>query len=1174
MSFSSLDTNDIYNVSDYTDAELFELLDLNHPTDRELEAQILFFIKKYETTLQNQSNPNSITAKNAKTMIQFFENVYQRFFEIEEDDDDESQIEGFESISGNLADAVKSQTDICFNNISISKNAVITTPAPSISAVTEGPKTKDKPIGITRSLEYSKSYANPLLKETITRVISIDSQFRDQTIHTNSTDFIFNLSDTLQDVVSLKLYSIQIPYNWWTINKSFGSNYFFIKGASPGIIGNDYKFTISSGTYSQPSDVIGSIQASIAALKSANTDVSFGTTNLTIGTLTTSNPNSLATFVIDITNLYNETYFYLDWNTWSSPLDPVERLTTIPGLLGFNYQGVNEEYAPNAIYSGSFANTHLNDNAIFNLDASNNHFNIYLYDGNQNITYTNGQTPILHTIKVTLPLANGSYNRTYLLNAVNQALKNTPQLDPSSSIMTIIPDPTDTTNYSKYKLSIQLNRSKNPYTSISNVKLAVVFPDESLGNQIWVYSIIPDSPIDNVGCFYFNKTTNELNTIISESTSVITIYPITSNPYIQFDCIKPYYDNLYNQITITLPNANYVLSEYLAAINTQFSLTTYISNSYITTDSSSNIEFDFSISKRFSQSNYILDLSKCILHTDLGFNPIYTAEDLSNNASFYSNTFPPQPDGFQINSTNNTFYMIPDTVHPAGNINSPGYKIRIPIPSNNTYSTLNYLIIAINAALDNIDPTTLNPPLHDNNGNPITFEDKGGTFINNGFDISSNDLVDSVISATSSGDLFISNLSITVFNILRQSDYKVTFYDPGATPDVSGTWNTTNSWKHNLYLPDQSYNLIDYIDPISNYAVIKGTQAVRSNLITIDSTNNTFSFRARSISNGIYAGGSTDITFTIPTSTTPYTKEALISIMNAQFAANSLTTGTEIFIDGSNNTQIRMNINKVYTAKDYNLVFYDIYSFVFCNTGVTGASSKRNITKDATLGWILGFRSQTVYVLSTPNIDSVYSTNVPAQGSIFNGTAIATLSGDTTVNVNLYNYFMLILNDYTQNHLNDGLVTLITKDNSIPLPSYAERSTYVCDPVTGQLTLPSSVTNTNAAGNSLTQKQIYSANAILQNKQNTAAQNLFSNGPFIQDVFALIPIKISGYSIGQVFVEYGGTLQQQERAYFGPVNIHRMSVQLITDRGDVLDLNGANWSFGLVCQQLYHPPKS
>jgi hypothetical protein len=30
-----------------------------------------------------------------------------------------------------------------------------------------------------------------------------------------------------------------------------------------------------------------------------------------------------------------------------------------------------------------------------------------------------------------------------------------------------------------------------------------------------------------------------------------------------------------------------------------------------------------------------------------------------------------------------------------------------------------------------------------------------------------------------------------------------------------------------------------------------------------------------------------------------------------------------------------------------------------------------------------------------------------------------------------------------------------------------------------------------------------------------------------------------------------------------------MSVKLVTDRGDVLDLNNSNWSFSLICEQLY-----
>ena len=38
---------DIYNITSYSDQELYAILDLTNPTDRELEAKILHMIKSY-----------------------------------------------------------------------------------------------------------------------------------------------------------------------------------------------------------------------------------------------------------------------------------------------------------------------------------------------------------------------------------------------------------------------------------------------------------------------------------------------------------------------------------------------------------------------------------------------------------------------------------------------------------------------------------------------------------------------------------------------------------------------------------------------------------------------------------------------------------------------------------------------------------------------------------------------------------------------------------------------------------------------------------------------------------------------------------------------------------------------------------------------------------------------
>ncbi|MGA1049459.1 MAG: hypothetical protein ACO3UU_15760, partial [Minisyncoccia bacterium] len=186
----------------------------------------------------------------------------------------------------------------------------------------------------------------------------------------------------------------------------------------------------------------------------------------------------------------------------------------------------------------------------------------------------------------------------------------------------------------------------------------------------------------------------------------------------------------------------------------------------------------------------------------------------------------------------------------------------------------------------------------------------------------------------------------------------------------------------------------------------------------------------------------------------------------------------------------------------------------------------------------------------------------------------ASILADTGISRNLFNYFLITLDDYNQNHLNDGLVTITTKETEIPLPSYANRTNYICDPITKELTYN---TTQRTDYSKLTQNQIYSLtqianskNAVNQTGSEISAKN-FGSGPFAKDVFGIIPMKLSGLKNGDSFVEYGGTLQNQERVYFGPVNIQRMTVRLLGDRGNVVDLNGANWSFSLICEQLYRP---
>jgi len=70
---------------------------------------------------------------------------------------------------------------------------------------------------------------NPIEKRTITKIISIDSVFRENYNTTISSNFIWKLPDSEQKVVSLKLASLELPILWYNISHNNGSNIFYIK---------------------------------------------------------------------------------------------------------------------------------------------------------------------------------------------------------------------------------------------------------------------------------------------------------------------------------------------------------------------------------------------------------------------------------------------------------------------------------------------------------------------------------------------------------------------------------------------------------------------------------------------------------------------------------------------------------------------------------------------------------------------------------------------------------------------------------------------------------------------------------------------------------------------------------------------------------------------------------
>ena len=222
------------------------------------------------------------------------------------------------------------------------------------------------------------------------------------------------------------------------------------------------------------------------------------------------------------------------------------------------------------------------------------------------------------------------------------------------------------------------------------------------------------------------------------------------------------------------------------------------------------------------------------------------------------------------------------------------------------------------------------------------------------------------------------------------------------------------------------------------------------------------------------------------------------------------------------------------------IVFYDVVGNLE-NKNTQCVQQQYYINK--TLGWTMGYHNNDGSIPMDPSGNTA----------------------DSAIDLNGPRYFILAIDDFNQNHLNNSLVS-ITEMSKIVKPS----ANYGLDISGGYVPL---YTTTGCVPQylptpvrSLTQSQLYSINEIVKN-------NITNNGnrakaPTTTDVFAIIPIK-QGTPYGALYVDFSGQLQDSKRTYFGPVNIDRLRVRLFDDKGNPVNLNGADWSFTLLCEMLY-----
>jgi len=216
----------------------------------------------------------------------------------------------------------------------------------------------------------------------------------------------------------------------------------------------------------------------------------------------------------------------------------------------------------------------------------------------------------------------------------------------------------------------------------------------------------------------------------------------------------------------------------------------------------------------------------------------------------------------------------------------------------------------------------------------------------------------------------------------------------------------------------------------------------------------------------------------------------------------------------------------------------------FISTGFSTNASNSNAVKiNNTLGWILGFREK--------RYDNVISSVM--------GEAVADLNGPK--------YLLLYLDDFNMNGTNNGIISMQDNETKLSLPGYYNEHTYNTD---CNVSIEKSKFYTTETPRTLTKPQRYTIDNIIDNRKNDPEiTNIKLLPPTPNNILGLIPIKKGDVEFGGMLVENATSLRFNKRTFFGPVDIEKLEIKLMDDKGNNLILNGSEWSFSVIITHLY-----
>uniref|UniRef100_A0AB39J6D7 Uncharacterized protein n=1 Tax=Florenciella sp. virus SA2 TaxID=3240092 RepID=A0AB39J6D7_9VIRU len=370
-------------------------------------------------------------------------------------------------------------------------------------------------------------------------------------------------------------------------------------------------------------------------------------------------------------------------------------------------------------------------------------------------------------------------------------------------------------------------------------------------------------------------------------------------------------------------------------------------------------------------------------------------------------------------------------------------------------------------------------------------------------------------------------------------------------PTIIPTSESLNFETHRLTTIDSEFRNDLYknnnYDPLSASNLLVDLNDTLDNVVSIELAYLCIPFTFYNINsqegNNFFYIVENDNTHLIDISSGNYTTATLISNINNKIGEIDDISNMSLSLDEISNKIIITNDD---ATNDREIVFYDSSNtelFLNNNCSSIDVQSKTNNN----LGWILGFRN-----VAIENNEYTFSYTIGSN---------STQMSECICFIPYTKHFIITIDDMNKSQSNKSLVQINNTASQISRTNYYKNS-----PTDNELKCLNACNDISNSNTSLTKNQIYSV--VQKNKYRTSyndTNNLSAN--LINNIFAVIPFETKSLSWGSS--NFTSDKNKFQRKYNSPVDISKLSIKLLDDKGNLINLNGAEWSLTLISTQSY-----